>query len=309
MSKSQKTDPSNNSTEISWRTATNVLEKVNNLIKENHTMPQHIHHYCSLDACMNILNNNELWVSSIEKMNDRSEINYTRDIVDVHLREYGETHTAEKELNERFTDMVNSCASARNKENPFSTKEFACSFSEDKDLLSQWRAYTNKGKGVSISFDTDVMDIASYRTQNVLGILSLIPSVYDKELQKQIIVSYIEALSKKNEFIDLPYLFLYFAGYFKHPAFSEEKEWRILSKASFENNVFTNSYTAVEYRNGARGLIPYMRWKFGELPKTPVMHITLGPQNETLIEDMKSFLHSVGLNNVTVSKSDIPYRD
>lgn len=280
-----------------------------NELNKNRKLPEQIHHYCSLSTCINILKHKELWLTSIEKMNDSSERDHIHTIIETELNFYKANHIISKEQEEIFKDMIDTCAFIKQKKDTFIAKYFTCCFSEEKNLLSQWRAYGDKGKGVSISFDIDKMSISTQGINYDIEELFLTPSIYDEKVQQQIILRYIEANLVQKTYFRLSHVISCFTGCFKHNAFSEEKEWRILSKCILDDKFYKYEYFPVEYRDGIRGLSPYMRWKFGELSDSPIAHITLGPQNETLIEDMKSFLASIGLEHVTVSKSEIPYRD
>lgn len=143
--------------------------------------------------------------------------------------------------------------------------------------------------------------------------LNLTLSIYDQQIQNIIISNYVNAVFEDKSPMYIPELLVTFAGILKHEAFSEEKEWRLLCKCNFVNNNYVNPFNPMEYRDSTRGIVPFFRWHFckekGYMFDMPITHITLGPQNDTLEEDMYSFLASVGLKDVTVSKSTIPYRN
>ena len=157
-----------------------------------------IYHYCSIDIFLSIIENQELWVSDIFKMNDSSEEKYLEDLLRFYLKrihgellkdkkfkEYldkkgktdKESTKKEKENTEKFKkklfkEYYNKIFSAPIKENinnyikinklltindllkekSKKIKRYICCFSGDGDLLSQWRAYADDGKGISIGF-------------------------------------------------------------------------------------------------------------------------------------------------------------
>ena len=45
-----------------------------------------IYHYCSVDAFLSIIKNQELWASDIFKMNDSSEEKYLEDLLRFYLK-------------------------------------------------------------------------------------------------------------------------------------------------------------------------------------------------------------------------------
>ena len=147
-----------------------------------------IYHYCSVDTFLSIIKNQELRVSDIFKMNDSSEEKCLEDLLKFYLKrihgellkdkkfkEYldkkgkNDKEKAKKELFKEYYNKIFSVPIKKNidnyiKINKFLTindllkekskkiKRYICCFSGDGDLLSQWRAYADDGKGISIGF-------------------------------------------------------------------------------------------------------------------------------------------------------------
>ena len=307
--------------------ATGLL--VSNFQHQNghNNVPEFIHHYCSLDTGIKILTDKKIWVSSIEKMNDTSETNCFIEIANEYIDECIKSAPNKKELGE---DAKFICSNFL-RSDYFFRKKFACCFSEDGDLLSQWRAYGDKGHGISLSFATERIKVlrvipsrpskgpkvseASYQHAVRSQSLTLLPSIYDKTIRNKIISEYIDAVFTDEFPMHVMWLLTHFIGCLKHESFYEEQEWRLLHFCDLVRNTYIDPYHKIEYRDSARGIIPFFSLKFGTKERSscftdiPIAHITLGPQNETLEEDMRSFLTSVGLPGVTVSKSEIPYKD
>src|SRR3954470_9187707 len=109
----------------------------------SHAAPDILYHYTRLDAFKAIVAHRLLWLSDIAKMNDAKERLW---ISEVFQRIWGARAKAGEGVSEAghyFYDFQLD-----------TTPVFICCFSEDGDLLSQWRAYTDDGRGVAIGFRT-----------------------------------------------------------------------------------------------------------------------------------------------------------
>ena|ERR1035441_3074672 len=95
----------------------------------------------------------------------------------------------------------------------------------------------------------------------------------------------------------------------KHSAFEEEQEWR------FVFPVFANMHNPpqLKFRSRSSTLVPYIEFPLigGEAENEfRLKEIILGPGSEDAlaIASTRAFLDSVGLKDVTLSRSRIPYR-
>jgi hypothetical protein len=102
---------------------------------------------------------------------------------------------------------------------------------------------------------------------------------------------------------------LHLMALLKHSAFEEEQEWR------FVFPVFANMANPpqLKFRSKSSTLVPYIEFPFiGGEPENTVRlkEIILGPGSEDAlaINSARAFLDSVGLKDVSVSRSRIPYR-
>ena len=197
----------------------------------------------------------KMWMSQTEYLNDAQEVKHFIDIV------------------ENITGRIKSEEVPHN--------YYIGSFSEEGDLLSQWRAYCpavggfsigipanhlqqlveSKNKSLSpISRSSDDHEFgrrpkAKYQKMPSLYKLKneflFVKCIYDIEMQKQIA----EELSGHNleDIIKL-------CPIFKHPSFAEEKEWRIISPVNRigptpEDN--SEGRLTAKFRDSPRGLTMY----------------------------------------------------
>lgn len=198
---------------------------------------------------------------------------------------------------------------------------FAASFRTNGNLLSQWRGYSQIGKGVSIGFRSeDIITLATSRH------FQLGPCIYQRDKQITLINNVIENLlyiaqerASDLDVADFDSLFnqieadmLKIAAVLKHPSFVEEDEWRLVSPA-------ITDYLAepVHFREGTSMMIPFYRFPLvdkqsrKEKNVIPVKHVFVGPTpNSTLsLNSIALYLKKYGMElGDTISYCDIPYR-
>jgi hypothetical protein len=140
---------------------------------------------------------------------------------------------------------------------------YVASFTEEGDLLSQWRGYCPKG-GFSIGFDSKLLTQIAKKHDSFL-----LPCVYDFKIQRKMLEEllvyhsnkYDEAIkdlgqnmsdtlirSISNEFI---ISLLALSPIIKHESFKEEKEWRIVS-------LNLGRRPDIQFRANESNIIPYI---------------------------------------------------
>jgi hypothetical protein len=106
-------------------------------------------HYTSLEGLLGIVKDNSIWATNILYLNDASELNYAKDLFRSQLlnfqKKLGNAFMPEyrffQQLIENFDHFI------------VGYDFFVCSFSEEDDLLSQWRGYCPGGIGFSLGFE------------------------------------------------------------------------------------------------------------------------------------------------------------
>lgn len=227
-----------------------------------------LYHYTSLSGLMGIVENKKLWATHVSYMNDASELRHATSLLASRIRELS---SAASEPRLRALVQLNEWL-----QHGFLYDHllFACSFTTNGNLLSQWRAYCPPGKGVSLGFDPDELMSRADAQGFVLA-----QCVYDLEDQRDLLEevlqtmlttaedwgeaapnkrhpsqSYYDAFERHEDQL------LNTCALIKHPAFAEEAEWRAVSRVS--RNLKDRS---LKFREGAARLIPYVDF---ELPTT-----------------------------------------
>nr|WP_240894745.1 DUF2971 domain-containing protein [Fodinibius halophilus] len=192
---------------------------------------------------------------------------------------------------------------------------FAASFSENGDLLSQWRAYCPDSGGYNIGFNHSDLEwlLNSYN-------LEIVPCIYEEEKQFLLIDELInhfltkyqnDQISDWMDFLDdFKSEFIRLAPVLKHPSFREEKEWRIVSRpVSYYNE-------EVDYRPGESMIIPYYKMRLASSDDNFSFHkINIGPTPHKKLAEhsvmgllFKSGHFNSTANHQMIDKSKIPYR-
>ena len=109
-----------------------------------------IYHYCDATALLNILKTRRVWATSTKYLNDTTELLAFSADMRMHADRHRKTAAGEA-----LSDIVDFywIASDMRQTQTIGMDRFACCFSTDGDLLSQWRAYGNDGRGYAIGFE------------------------------------------------------------------------------------------------------------------------------------------------------------
>lgn len=258
---------------------------------------QLIYHYTSQDGLLGIIQEKILRVSSIRHLNDSAEFIYAIEIVRSWLTSYGESDPTWEEFIERmpkYFDIV---------------KEVDCqvgSFSEERDQLSQWRAYTGGGVGYSIGFDFGMLK-AFADAQGFELIRCLYKRDEHNELADRVVKKVQKTLNEHS--VDgalavCAHEVLGIAPRVKHPSFAEEREWRLTREVNLEEKV--------KLRPGKSMLVPYGEFKFmDEHGNTPVAEIVVGPTPHMDLSkrSVERLLLANDMGHVPIIESAVPFRN
>jgi hypothetical protein len=232
-------------------------------------------HYTTQKGLISIISNETLWATNIKFLNDEHEFKDALDLIQELILKANITSShPEHENYERFIKHLKK--EIRELDNHVTESVFTLSFSEEVDLLSQWRGYCPENNGYCIVYNIDdVFDEAKKRYSDV----NLVKCIYDKEDKKKIIKDTLnkywnkyreseKQTSKKTIMHELSWEIMLRASYFKHPSFSEEKEKRIVV---IEEN---GGESELLFREGKYSIIPYLTLK---APKKSITKIFIGP--------------------------------
>ena len=204
---------------------------------------------------------------------------------------------------------------------------FVASFSEDGDSLSQWRAYSSGGVGFSIGFDAKSLiaaHVSDPTTGKPFSVISQLRKVEyltsageasDELLNeaKRLGNAMVWASRQKEEpdATEQPIssaataaLLAILAPIFKHHAFNEERQWRLVLAEVLDQ------MPSKQFRMGRSTLVPYVEvephLKEGYFVKEVIVGPT--PHPELSIAALRAFFQSLNHPEVTLHASKVPYR-
>ena len=279
----------------------------------SHIPGETLYHYTTFSGLMGIVKSGVLWASDIRYMNDSAELKHAADLIQNEIGErISNGHSRHKLLN-HFMDWFNHRITNGH-------MIFAASFRSTGNLLSQWRGYSEPGKGVSLGFNPEKIIKCAREQSFQIG-----KCIYDPEEQVNLvrqIIDSVESLEKKEDPVKNKTSFIHFqdrfkqiesdllriAALLKHPTFKEEEEWRLVSPAITD---FMNA--PVLFREGTSMLLPYFEFRLKTENDGPIHldHIYLGPTANINIS-MNSLAMFLLKNNIHpkngISYCQIPYR-
>jgi hypothetical protein len=281
-----------------------------------HSPQETLFHYTSLAGAIEIIREGSLFASELRYMSDASELAFTAALLERFTDEQMKVSNADPEILVQFKQWLGDTFKQ-------GRQLFVTCFSEEGDLLSQWRGYCPNGKGVCLGFRPADIERAAL-AQN----FRLVRCVYEGDAQNRLawrMVGEVEAraqvvgpsrddprLSQKGRstyyhvFNSLFRHLILLAAALKSKVFSEEKEWRVVSFRPDENPA------RIRFREGHSMLVPHIDF---ELPQTNggtlrVASARVGPtpHRELAMASMGGLIRTRVDRDYWVMASDIPYR-
>lgn len=266
-----------------------------------------LYHYTDVNAVRSIVENQRIWLTDSRFLNDKEEHKSGLDNFKKILESGEKFEKFSKESRRYLSDYL---FSPTNNLEPI----FIFSLSESNDLLSQWRSYGS----YAVEFDKlelsksfpDIHECCydEGKDQKTIEILTAALEVIDTHVKKG--EKYRDGNSD-NALIKAAKE----AASFKHKAFSEEKEHRLIKRDTEKVPVGGGFSTSnIRYRSRGKILIPYLEIV---MPINCIKSIKIGPiDNQDLAcISMQSFVnnhpHKKLWNdqNIPVTTSSAPYRN
>ncbi|SFJ54474.1 Protein of unknown function [Paenibacillus sp. UNC496MF] len=306
--------------------------------KNQGQLPEHVYHYTSMHGLIGIIESKLMWATNYNYLNDSSEFKYGIQIF---------KDTVTEIISETQNPLVINLLETSREHFGSRYEMYITCFCEESNLLSQWRGYANNGGGFSLGIHTAMFrhwsafsvygpesDISKRETQKVFENIIFRKVIYNEAEQKKLIRETVGKIIPKidhhisrysgDELEEVKRLFLGLINKvvteliisFKHPTFSEEKEWRSVyidkdPYRTFDENV---KQPNLKFRVGNNKIIPYVALplyaKVGvNQGNLPIENITCGP---TLQSDLtrKSIGMLLAINKFRIDEirfSGIPF--
>ena len=282
--------------------------------------PSTLFHYTTPAGLLGIIENNKLWATHINYLNDATELGYARALVETALARHERTTRSQ-----RVREFVHR---ARRTFDVSKTMDvFVSCFCEDGDLLSQWRGYAQTGEGYSIGVSAELLGQIGSGLNYFLGQV-----VYDRAVQESAIDDVLEACcagahdltanmsaDAASRLVDeLCHVFRraiwFLMVTFKDAMFKEENEWRaieIMNRSETEQRI--------RFRSTSSKLIPYVELDFAamkpispypKLDRIPIVEVFHGPTLNPVLSTraLGLLLARHGQGSAEVRGSRIPLR-
>ena len=264
-------------------------------------------HYTTQNGLMGIISSEIIWATNIKFLNDEHEFLHALNLINEIIPTA--KITSEYRDHSIFTKYIEDLEkNLKTLDDYVSESIFIISFSEETDLLRQWRGYCPENNGFCIVFDIDkIFESVKLAYDNV----HLLTCVYEKENKEKLIKNilnkywfeYLKNDSEKSRKAVIEQLakeIMLLASYFKHPSFSEEKEKRIVIILDYAPD------SDLKFRCGRFSIIPYIELT---APKESIKEIIIGPTSSKKLsrKALDLFLEKTHGYPAFISRIDIAY--
>lgn len=314
-----------------------------------------IYHYCSVDTFFAIIQNSTLRLSDLNKTNDSMEKRWIIQFIDCVLQEELSKFNIKIDLEEDYwyEEGINNHLQYYNEEMKrvlYNDKPMLITcFSEENDRLSQWRAYGQDGMGVAIGFNYKKIKQLKNKENNI----SVDKVIYHEQKQRlagliQSVIIYIKDMFENDPVRISDDFNEYFKEEFdafcevlsdyiekisciiKNPAFSEEKEVRIVydpelinpevevryleeAERYFKHIKEIKQYKINPLKFNVRNnqLVAFCDINFKDMIKEEIIkEIVIGPKSKLSQNDIYYFMLSNGydVDEIKISNSQATYR-
>jgi hypothetical protein len=274
-----------------------------------------LYHYCSVEAFFNIVQSRKIRLTCISNLNDQNEVSWTTRKVKATLNYLASNHSRSDVAMLREQILTSKIT------------PYLCALSEERDQLGQWRAYAGDGTGVAIGFNKDYLpanDQVPLRNVSLDSNLSLRKVVYpdksyDRELES-ILSAALDAMKDKDEkekfaiSTQISHQVFGMSTFFKHPAFAEEREWRLVHTPSILANaknetIVRGAISDIRQCVADNRIQTFFEYDLAEEKAVaPIAEIVLGPKCQISHYDMSIFLSLNGCTTTKVANSKASYR-
>lgn len=312
-----------------------------------------LYHYCGTQKMYGIMSGKQLRMSDITKSNDYDEVYmFFPSIIDAIRDEYHKNpfhFEFSSETGERAMSILVQLLYEyfRKEFDKGGITNYVICFCEEGDKLSQWRAYADNGRGVSIGFSERELRQYSERYKNILTmekvkyktseeinhiIISEADSLLSelKNLREWVIDKFHCNDSKQEQymvffFIQMLNMVFMDSLQYKNISFQEENEWRLyftypITKKSeliygeegrkdvFFDEMVEILKNKIDFNVLNNDIIPYFALNLSDISENPIKEVICGPNNNILLRDFQLLCGKYKYNDVAFRYSKISYR-
>ena len=268
-----------------------------------------LYHYTDYLAFNGIIRDRELRVNNVRNMNDAAEMQLFMKGIFGAVEQRLEDEQADEKLG-KLRELAKELSKKY-----FEHAAYAACFSTYRDDASQWERYANRGKGVCLGFDREVLE------RMTGGALSLQKVYYEDDVKAHPLVRKLYDLTMSEEVFteDNPALKAALtdcwrnSASFKHPSFSSEHEVRlVLMPLRAENFTVKARYHVTRER-----IKKYYPLDLGAMCRDAgtdleelITEIIIGPESTQSVPIIQDYLRDLSLDGLAdrVCLSECPLR-
>jgi hypothetical protein len=268
--------------------------------------PEVLYHYTDQHGLLGMVRDGKMWATSWDCLNDSEEALVLQKIVRRQL-EQRVASTLDRDLKALLEHLLNKKAHLH----PATWDQCVACWSEARDELSQWRAYSGSDTGYSIGLSGITLKAIAARAGGIF-----VPCIYEPEEQEKIVSSLIDhAVSvgyddDETWSGDFVAFLLRYSAMFKDYHFAAEREWRILTRVG--------TYESTCFRAGKSTLRTYLPVDLTTVERSgktgvEVAEILIGPTPSANLAAQKVYYllrrHCNSSGGIPVRSSSIPFRN
>ncbi|MEM7445099.1 MAG: DUF2971 domain-containing protein [Pseudomonadota bacterium] len=283
---------------------------------------QKVYHYTNTEALIGIVSDHGFWMTHHAYLNDYSEYLHGKemaiDVLNALLK---------KDRFSKFSEIIE--GTVENLANSDDLAYYITSFTRERDSLEQWRAYGKTG-GINIELDAQghggdvgmAPDLMFHKViyedkEKVESSIFWVRRFFIEYNIDRKVVGPIIGDDAEDWIQHLSSRLRYTFTSFKHSAFKEENEVRIIVPESFKDRFVKSHYRAksgaiVEYlkTNEYSKLLPGNSEAIPKASPLSIKSIIVGPQPERkmVAQSVGAFMRENGYPNVEIEFSKAPYR-
>ena len=169
------------------------MMSISNIMQQLYAEPpkETLYHYTSLNGVMGIMKSSALWATEVRFFNDTAELKYAVDfissIIDYRLARGSDNIELLTQLQRWLNDRILN-----------GHMLFVVCFTERGNLLSQWRGYSQAGKGVSLGFAPEKISMAACEQSFQVG-----KCIYDLNLQEKLAVNILDEIGSIHKSVSI----------------------------------------------------------------------------------------------------------
>lgn len=318
-------------TNLEYTLANEMLREsfTNKNLNKSEKLGDIIYHYTSLTNFLAIIQSQSFFCTNLNYLNDKKEYKFGVEQVLKVVDKLNIENFANYILNDFENDIHKF----------YNSERYVVCFSKEGDLLSQWRAYANQGKGIAIGFD--LINFEDSIHQHVKGCQIMYDETYQLISIEEIIkmtINYYEGIKHNFDWNDYGFENLvrnsiisslhHIVSTYKSEGFKEEKEFRY--EYCIDGNMIKKDVKKIHFRATDNLLIPYIILESDYInfkkknkknvdneteltfknKKLPIKEIIIGPSLDFELTKMaiEDLLNKLNYNNIKIKKSIIPYR-